>query len=394
MSILTQRIEIYEDSNPLETRFVDIPVHKGEKILSHEPYAKDMLKAYSHYCSDDVMSAISEYENAREMRDIREGYVLSYNEEKSTAEICLSKKHAVSVDINPNESIKIGDKIDVVVTKTKGRLTGDASSKAAKLERLKQELIKQIQTPTSAYSGVVKEAVLNANGVFNGFNVDINGIECFMPGVESDVVPLNDYNDLIGEVLYVMPVNKVRESIIVSHREYLNTLKPAVFSELASYEKSTVVTGVISSVKKFGVFILIKECVPTLLSVSEMNEITESKFKNGGLKIGDPIDFYIDNIDINDYRITVTQNVSKTEGWDKLKEVADKTENYVLKGTVKNLFDNGVVVTSSEFNDITFFLSSRVIEIDKLTVGSEINIPVESVDTSKKIVRMKIETNE
>ena len=125
-----------------------------------------------------------------------------------------------------------------------------------------------------------------------------------------------------------------------------------------------------------------------------MNEITESKFKNGGLKIGDPIDFYIDNIDINDYRITVTQNVSKTEGWDKLKEVADKTENYVLKGTVKNLFDNGVVVTSSEFNDITFFLSSRVIEIDKLTVGAEINIPVESVDTSKKIVRMKIETNE
>ena len=209
-----------------------------------------------------------------------------------------------------------------------------------------------------------------------------------MPGTESDVVPLNDFNELLGKELYVMPVNQIKDSIIVSHKEYLNTLKPSVLDRLVSLEKGSVVTGVVSSIKHFGAFILIDECVATLLSVSEMNEVTEAKFKAGQLKVGDPIDFYIDSI--SDEKVIITQTVSKTEGWDKLKEAIEKTPDYKLKGVVKNLFDNGVVVLSEEFNGITFFLSSKVVELDKLTVGQEVELPVESVDTVKKTVRLKI----
>ena len=209
-----------------------------------------------------------------------------------------------------------------------------------------------------------------------------------MPGTESDVVPLNDFKELVGKDMYVMPINMIKDSIIVSHKEYLNTLKPRVLDKLADIEKGTVVTGTISSVKKFGLFILIESCVATLLSVSEMNEVTESKFKAGELKVGDNIDFYIDNI--SDGRVIVTQTVSKSEGWDNLKEAVAKNENYKLKGVVKNIFDNGVVIISEEFNNITFFLSSKVVVLDDLKVGNEVVLPVESVDTVKKTVRLKI----
>lgn len=387
-NILTQRVEIFSESDPLNSTFVDIPVHKGEKIMCHEPYVLEALKMYAGSCTDDVLDAIYQYEQAGKFKDVREGSISRYDEKKSTAEIALSQKHSVAVEINANEKVNVGDKIDVVVTKSKGHLTADASSKTAQIERLRQELVKEIQTPTSAYSGTVKEIVYNGANVFNGFIVDIKGVRCFMPGTESDVVPLNDFNELLGKELYVMPVNQIKESIIVSHKEYLNTLKPSVLDRLINLDKGSVVTGVVSSIKHFGAFILIDECVATLLSVSEMNEVTEAKFKAGQLKVGDSIDFYIDSI--NDEKVIITQTVSKTEGWDKLKETIEKTPDYKLKGVVKNIFDNGVVVLSEEFNGITFFLSSKVVELDKLTVGQEVELPVDSVDTVKKTVRLKI----
>ena len=387
-NILTQRVEIFSESDPLNSTFVDIPVHKGEKIMCHEPYVLDALKMYAGSCTDEVLDAIYQYEKVGKFKDVREGSIYRYDEKKSTAEIDLSQKHSVAVEINANEKVNVGDKIDVVVTKSVGRLTADASSKSAQIERLRQELVKEIQTPTSAYSGTVKEIVYNGANVFNGFIVDIKGVRCFMPGTESDVVPLNNFNELLGKELYVMPVNQIKESIIVSHKEYLNTLKPSVLDRLINLDKGSVVTGVVSSIKHFGAFILIDECVATLLSVSEMNEVTESKFKAGQLKVGDSIDFYIDSI--NDEKVIITQTVSKTEGWDKLKETIEKTPDYKLKGVVKNIFDNGVVVLSEEFNGITFFLSSKVVELDKLTVGQEVELPVDSVDTVKKTVRLKI----
>lgn len=389
MSIQTQRIEIYEDSDPLNSKFIDVPVHKGEKIMCHEPYVLEALKLYNQSCTDEVMTAIANYEKAGNFKDVCEGYVSSYNESNSSAQIYLSEKHEVVVDIHPSEKLNVGDKIDVVVTKHRGHFSGDASSKGAQAERLRQELIKEIQSPTSAYVGLVKEIVYNGANVFNGFIVDIKGVRCFMPGTESDVVPLNDFNELVGKEIIVMPVNLIKDSIIVSHKEYLNTLKPTVIDKLANMEKGTVVTGVISSVKHFGVFILIDECIATLLSASEMNELTESKFKAGQLKVGDTIDFYIDNI--NNERVTITQTVSKTEGWDKLKETVTNNPEYKLNGVVKNLFDNGVVIISEEFGGITFFLSAKVVDISKLSIGQEVVLPVENVDTVKKTVRLKIE---
>lgn len=391
MSILTQVVEIYDESNPLETKRVTVPIKSKSKILSHEPYAVDALKMYDRYCAPDVITNIASYEEGS-FKTVREGVVSSYDEEKDTATITLSGKHTVSVGINKNEQLEVGNKIDVVVSRNKGKIMADASSKSAQMERLKQELIKQIQTPTSAYVGVVKQIVYNSANTFNGFIVDVTGLKCFMPGTESDVVPLNDYTELVGKSMYVMPVSESKDSIVVSHKEYLKTLKPNVLDKLSKLDRNTLVTGEISSVKHFGVFILIDSCVPTLLSVSEMNEDTENKFKSGELKTGDLIQFYIDNINYD--RVTVTQTVSKSEGWDKLKETVDKSENYVLKGNVKNIFENGVVVISEEFNGITFFLSSKVVNLEGLEIGQVVELPVDSIDTIKKTVRLKITTEE
>lgn len=388
MSIVTQKLEIYDDANPLEVKSVTVPVRAGQKIFSHESYVIDAMKMYDKYCAGDVLNNILSYEGGN-FRDVRVGVVSSFSEEKETATIELSAKHSVSVDYNSKtEEMELGKKIDVVVSKSKGRIIGDATSKTAQLERVKQELIRQVDSPSYAYAGVIKDIIFNVANAFNGFVVEVSGVKCFMPGSESDVVPLNDYNDLVGQTRYVMPIAASKESIVVSHKEYLNTLKGTVLNNLIETKSTELVEGVVSSVKKFGVFIIIDKCVPTLLSVSEMDEETEMKFKNGEIKIDDTIKFYVESV--KDDRVTITQTACKSLGWNKLKEVVDNDKNYSICGTIKNIFENGAVVVANEFNSITFFLSSKVLNLEELSVGSEVVLPVENVDVVKKTVRLKI----
>jgi ribosomal protein S1 len=185
-----------------------------------------------------------------------------------------------------------------------------------------------------------------------------------------------------------MPIAASKESIVVSHKEYLNTLKAKVLDSLIETNSTELVEGVVSSVKKFGVFIIIDKCVPTLLSVSEMDEETETKFKNGDIKVDDTIKFYVESV--KDDRVTITQTACKSLGWNKLKEVVDNNKDYCIHGTIKNIFENGAVVVASEFNNITFFLSSKVLNLELLSVGVEVVLPVENIDPVKKTVRLKI----
>ena len=388
MGIQTQTIEIFDSANPLEVRNVTVPVRKGEKIYSHESYAPDVLKMYDKYCGGSVLDNIVSYEGGS-FRDVRVGVVSSFSAEKETATIELSAKHSVAVEYNSkNEELELGKKIDVVVSKRNGKITGDATSKAAQIERVKQELIRQVDSPSYAYIGVIKDVIFNSANTFNGFVVEVSGVKCFMPGSESDVVPLNDYNELVGQTRYVMPIASSKESIIVSHKEYLNTLKTTVLDNLIDTKSTELVEGVVSSVKKFGVFIIIGKCVPTLLSVSEMDEETETKFKNGDIKVDDTIKFYVESV--KDDRVTITQTACKSLGWNKLKEVVDNDKNYSIRGVVKNIFENGAVIVANEFNNITFFISSKVLNLETLSVGSEVILPVENIDPVKKTVRLKI----
>ena len=392
MSIRTQTIEIYDESNPLEVRTVTVPVRKGQKIFCHNPYVLDAMKMYDKYCGEEIMDNIMSYEGGS-FRDVRVGVVSSFSTERETATIELSAKHSISVEYNSkSEELELGKRIDVVVSKNKGKITGDATSKAAQMERVKQELIRQVDSPSYAYAGIVKDIIYNAANSFNGFVVEVSGVKCFMPGSESDVVPLNDYNELVGQTRYVMPIAASKESIVVSHKEYLNTLKTKVLDSLIETNSTELVEGVVSSVKKFGVFIIIGKCVPTLLSVSEMDEETETKFKNGEIKVDDTIKFYVESV--KDDRVTITQTACKSLGWDKLKEVVDNDKNYNIRGTIKNIFENGAVVVANEFNNITFFLSSKVLNLEALSVGSEVILPVENIDPVKKTVRLKINEEE
>ena len=103
----------------------------------------------------------------------------------------------------------------------------------------------------------------------------------------------------------------------------------------------------------------------------EENEMVLSEF--------DEIDANIDLI-----------NEIESQKISQLNNEVDNEKEYNLNGVVKNVFNNGVVIISEKFNGITFFLSSKVVKMDTLEVGKEVILPVDSVDTIKKTVRLRI----
>ena len=54
--ILTQKIEVVDPQNPLDSKTIVVPVHKHEKILCTEPYVLDVLKYYTNSFDDDTLN--------------------------------------------------------------------------------------------------------------------------------------------------------------------------------------------------------------------------------------------------------------------------------------------------------------------------------------------------
>lgn len=398
--ILTQKIEVVDPQNPLDSKTIVVPVHKHEKILCTEPYVLDVLKYYTNSFDDDTLNSIKEVESCAQKSIVTATVDRDYVEGDKSAQIFISPKHTFSIDldsktashIKSTQQFEAGGKIDLVVTRSKTGLWADATSAQFEKEKLRNELIRQIGKPQSAYLAHVKDCVFNAEHVFNGYTVSINGLECFMPGSEASVAPLDDYTSIVDTDLYVVPVNLIKESIVVSHKFFMSKKQTVVLDALLSLPREQKVSGVISSIKDFGVFGIIDECVPTLLFEAEMDEETKQKFHEGLLRIGDSFEFFIESI--SDGRVNITQTSSKTEGWNTLetnvlKQKLTGNEFASVEVNVNKLISNGFIAEVKDIPGVTFFVNSTFAKLDaEPSVNDSVVLKIKSVDVNKRNVRL------
>jgi len=165
-----------------------------------------------------------------------------------------------------------------------------------------------------------------------------------------------------------------------------------VLDVLLSLPKEQKVTGVISSIKDFGVFGIIDECVPTLLFEAEMDEETKQKFHEGLLRIGDTFEFFIESI--SDGRVNITQTSSKTEGWNTLeanvlRQKLTGNEFASVEVNVNKLISNGFIAEVKDIPGVTFFVNSTFAKLDaEPSVNDSVVLKIKSVDVNKRNVRL------
>ena len=152
-----------------------------------------------------------------------------------------------------------------------------------------------------------------------GYLGHIDGIEVFIPGSLATHKKIENYTELIGETIKVMIAGYTndRDIFIVSNKKYIENMIPETMSNLDLNEK---ITGSITGISDFGIFINFMEYFNGLLHVSEMEPNTLNDFKLGKYSKGENLSFYIKSY--NDKKIILSEKSFKDSQniWSKLED--------------------------------------------------------------------------
>jgi ribosomal protein S1 len=382
--MIEQEISIQIGDDPFDTKRVKIQVPPGTKILSTE---KNVLELLSIYGLNNHVKDNSKRSESKESF-ITQGEVIFIAKDnknnKINALIDIGAKHTASCSLLKEhqqivENIEVGTIIDVKIkTSDRGLIT---ASIGEAIEEVKlNEILKSIGDKQVAFNGTVVELI---NG---GYWVEIGGIKCFMPGSLAGINKLWDFNSLIGQNLIVMPLSfsKEKQTVIVSHREYLTTLIPNEIEKLSENMKSELF-GFVTGATKFGIFAEFNGCLTGIIPITDLDKETLHKFENNQIKPGDKISFWPKEI-ISNKKIMLTQLGAVTNPWDVAKETYKPM--MITKGIVTKLTNYGVFVELEK--GISGLIHKTKLNDSILSKGDEINVKIHSISADDKKIVMSL----
>ena len=300
----------------------------------------------------------------------RECAVIDMNKE---SELYIEKFHVNSEIEILLKNVSIGTKTEVI-----------EASYTEVVKHLKyREIFESIGEPV-AFSAEVKELI------HGGYFLDIEGVEVFMPGSLGGVNKLVNFESLLGKVIYVVPINYAKDKnyIVVSHRDYLQSLIPQSLDEINPGDSRN---GFITGTTKFGVFCEFDGCLTGLIHKSDLDLETKELFDARTLKPGTEIGFVIKEV-TKDKRIILTQQefVPEIDPWE------DIHENYQVpssvQGTIRKKTKYGMfielepkIVGLLHVSDIPDY-----IDIESNKEGDTITIDLVKIDSESKKLTFKI----
>lgn len=356
------------------------------KVYSKEPYAESLL---------NLMLGFEEKNDTKFEVKVGKTYTGSvYSVNAEWAIIDINYREMVYVDMSrETQEIKNqlvpGATIDVQLLKIndkagKGFILGSVG--AGIKTALFNEIMQSIDN-NDAYAGKVIEMI-----PAGGYIVEINGVECFMPGSLAGINKLHDFESIIGTTMYVVPMSfsVKRGTIVVSHREYLKAMIPNEIEKLNENIEGEK-TGMVTGTTKFGVFVEFNQCLTGMIHVNDLEAEFFKKHKAREIKAGDEINFYVKEI-INENKIILSQ--VKTEPVvDPWKDIENtfKTPSEV-QGTVKSVKDYGLFVEIKEGVTGLLHISEieNIIDIKTIKPGDAITVQVTRIESSTRKVFLKI----
>jgi small subunit ribosomal protein S1 len=376
-----QEIEIQIGDNPFDTKKIKVQVPSGTKILCTEPYLLDSLSLYGMDYEADQNIKLCENKQTY----ITQGNVVMISKEgdkkisalidigtKFTAYCSLLKEYSEIVN-----QLEVGMIVDVKVkTLYDGTVTASISDAIEEVQF--NEILKAIGNKSVGFNGKVTELI---NG---GYWVEIGGINCFMPGSLAGLNKLWDFESIVGKQLLVMPISFSNEknTIIVSHREYLETLIPNAIDELGESNKE-LINGIVTGTTKFGVFAEFNECLTGLIPDSELDESTLNMFSKKQISPGDSISFWLKDI-ISNKKIILTQKGPKESLWDTVD--GEFKPMMTVPGKITKVTNYGAFIELKK--GISGLIHKSRLKDISLNVGDTINVRIQGINISERKITL------
>ena len=376
-----QEITIQLSDDPFDTKKIKVQVPEGTKLMANEAYAADALSMYNLHDSTLQKTQLIEDNIAYTTR----GEVSFISEDRERALIDIQSKYTAYCTLSKEpdyivEQLEVGMEIDIKI-KTNPK-TGDviASISDAIKEVKLREIKEAIGNSTIGFTAKVKELI------HGGYWVDVAGIKCFMPGSLAGLNKLHDFTAIVGKEIIVMPITFSREkdTVVVSHREYLRTMIPTTIEKLNETIKEPR-TGFVTGTTKFGVFAEFDECLTGLIPKAELSEEFQKALDDRSIKPGDKIEFWTKEI-ISDRKIILSQLGPKIDLWDGVDEKYKPM--MITEGKVTKITSYGAFVELEK--GISGLIHKSKLKGAELSKGDTINVKIGSVNVSDRKITMNI----
>lgn len=368
----------------LRTPNPHVKTQGNDKVFSRESYAQEYYNILVN--NDNKIEFVPKIK----VGTIYEGKVFGINETHATVDI--NYRQLVFVKLSKEDpqyrNVRPGEEISVLITEgssddDKSNIIGTISG--GMRQRIFMDLRAGIDSADTAWTGVVKEMISAG-----GYVVNVQGVDCFMPGSLAGINKLHDFSSIIGQELYVVPVSfsQDRGTIVVSHRKYLQAMIPVEISKLRENITERII-GVVTGTAKYGVFCEFNNCLTGMIHVNDLDEETFKRHKSQSIKPGEEIEFLVKEI-VSNTKITLTQKtLEETNPWINI------TERYKVPSTVeanvKAVKDYGIFVTLEE--GVVGLLHISEVGEDLIKVfknGDNITVQVTRIDPETKKVFLKL----
>ena len=344
--------------------------------------------------AEDFMAAIDATIKPFNDGDIVEGIIVKVDRDEvlldigyKTEGIIPSRELSIKHDIDPNQIVKVGDRVEALVLQKEdkeGRLI--LSKKRAQYERAWGD-IEKIKEEDGVVLGTVIEVVKG------GLIMDI-GLRGFLPASLVEMRRVRDLGPYLGKQIEakIIELDKNRNNVVLSRRAFLEASQSEVrHGFLNQLEKGQIRKGVVSSIVNFGAFVDLGG-VDGLVHVSELSwEHVDHPAKV--VEVGQEVTVEVLDVDFERERVSLSLKSTQEDPWQHFARTHQLGQ--VVPGEVTKLVPFGAFIRVAEGIEGLVHISelaSRHVEIPEqvVQVGDSTFVKVTDIDLERRRISLSI----
>ena len=290
--------------------------------------------------------------------------------------------------VKPEEAVKVGDTLDLIVLKTNDQEGIVTLSKKRVDAVLGFQKVVEAKEADAVLEGTV------TNVVKGGVLVSSNGVKVFVPA--SQAAPRRDFdlNDMLKQSVRfkILEVNEAKQRAVGSIRAVAREERAA--AQAAFFENAQIgseVEGVVKSITDYGVFVDLGG-VDGLVRRMDLSW-KRIKHPSDVVSVGDKITVKIKDIDDETKKVSLIYKKDSENPWEIFK--ANYEVGQVVKATVVSITSFGAFAQIIDGIDglihISQIANQRVNNVaDILSVGQEVECKITEIDSDKKRISLSI----
>ena len=343
---------------------------------------------------EELLAAVDETIKYFNDGDIVEGTIVKVDHDEvlldigyKTEGVIPSKELSIKHDINPDEVVAVGDRVEAYVLQKEdkeGRLL--LSKRRAQQERAWAK-IEEIKNTDGVVSGNVIEVVKG------GLIVDI-GLRGFLPASLVEMRRVRDLQPYIGRDIEakIIELDKNRNNVVLSRRSFLEQTQSETRSHfLNTLQKGQVREGVVSSIVNFGAFVDLGG-VDGLVHVSELSW-KHIDHPNEVVEVGMPVTVEVLEVDMDRERVSLSLKATQEDPW----QVFARTHaiGQVVPGKVTKLVPFGAFVRVEDGIEglvhISELAQRHIDQPEQIAkVGDELFVKVIDIDLERRRISLSL----